>query len=341
MLGFRSSEEFEHGRASQVVIIYRGEMSDMFFGTSIDMICGAFTDTSIIIALEVRPADVRAFSGVLGARAGDGVVVCLRAWHEGWTVTYDGPWRTRFATGRVAELLRPLGTVATGREVVAGIGPFERPARGEAYVLLAMPGAILLDMSCDDKVVAADLRFLSTPTVPLFTQCYQLRFIHFPTTLERILPHSFSSCAALAAADLSACVGLTVVGEYAFSGCGRLGRIDLPPCVELVGAYAFAASGLEHVRAPAGRITIEVAAFLGCAALVTAHFNVVEFEPFVFCGCACLEVLVAREIAACDHLWLAGSGVKKVRAECSRPFSREFMDVMTPPCTVSRAAGRA
>ena len=92
---------------------------------------------------------------------------------------------------------------------------------------------------------------------------YDVTSVRMPDTVLRISDHAFSDCEDLKTVHFSA--GLLTIGSRAFYSCGSLGSVTLPERLEVIGYQAFQyCMALREVAIPKNVVEIEYEAFGYC-----------------------------------------------------------------------------
>lgn len=124
-----------------------------------------------------------------------------------------------------------------------------------------------------------------------FSNCENLKYIQFPSTL-------------------------TQINSSAFSG-SALERIELPSGVEEIGSHAFSGSALERIELPSGVKEIGSHAFSSCFALKEIILSGLNYaEVWAFENCTALRKLVLRDLQAqIDPSAFYGSTLDEIEIE--------------------------
>ena len=111
-----------------------------------------------------------------------------------------------------------------------------------------------------------------------FSGCSELfGTLTFPASLKAIeksyIDYSyrgsnFSNCTNLEVVDLSACINLTTIADYAFSNCSSLTTVMLPDSLQTIEEYTFSSCGLlSDINFPTSLTSINNYAFNSCKSL--------------------------------------------------------------------------
>jgi hypothetical protein len=100
-----------------------------------------------------------------------------------------------------------------------------------------------------------------------FSNCWSLREINFPQSLNFIGTASFNDCHALT--NVSLPNGLQAIERFTFHDCMSLMSVALPPSLRVIREHAFAhCLELKSIELPEGLHTIESDSFRGCKSLI-------------------------------------------------------------------------
>ncbi len=179
-----------------------------------------------------------------------------------------------------------------------------------------------------------------------FSGCNALESVSFPSTLTRIGPSAFYSCAALIEANLAgtsvSSIGLNAfqsctslnnisfpstlnyIGQSAFRQCGAIGKIDLSATgVGIIDDSVFAnCLSLESVSFPAGLTRISSYAFSRCLSLKEidlsqTNVTVIGYNAFGDCTALSHVILPKSVISVEQNVFANCAALKELRLEAS------------------------
>ncbi len=104
--------------------------------------------------------------------------------------------------------------------------------------------------------------------------------------LTRIPNNAFQRALNLVTVDLSACVNMTEIGDYAFEGCEALETVKLPSGLSYIRKQAFYnCSNLSSINLDACTGTIGEEAFYNCSSLTEVNLKASKIEDRAFYSC--------------------------------------------------------
>ena len=126
-----------------------------------------------------------------------------------------------------------------------------------------------------------------------FNQCWNLKSVTIPNTVNSIGENAFSGCSSLTGIDIPNSV--TYIGESAFSSCSGLTSIIIPNSVTSIEPWTFCGCrGLTSIAIPNSVTSIGNVAFCGCSGLksLTIGNSVKSIDPSAFDSCSGLTTIM-------------------------------------------------
>ena len=90
---------------------------------------------------------------------------------------------------------------------------------------------------------------ISTVQSHVFEDCKSLKTATFLSAVD-FTGYTFKGCTSLTTVTLPE--GTKMIGNYMFYGCTSLKEVNMPTTIETLGGFAFAYSGIEEIKIPAG-----------------------------------------------------------------------------------------
>lgn len=168
---------------------------------------------------------------------------------------------------------------------------------GVVYVLLSDEATVIEYIGTSGDVVIPDKVCESYPVKKILGSIFNgdevITSFTAGANLTRIPNNAFQRALNLKTVDLSACVNMTVIGDYAFEGCEGLEEVKLPVGrLDGVGKQAFydctnlAAINIEAICADIGE-----EAFCNCSSLTEVTLNAYKIKYRAFYSCDDLQTL--------------------------------------------------
>lgn len=142
-----------------------------------------------------------------------------------------------------------------------------------------------------------------------------LEEIVFPSSLEYMSFHLFSSCISLKTIDLSN-TKITVIHDMSFAECTNLYTVILPDSIIEIEAYAFRnCTSLTEINLPESLQIIGSTVFYGCGSLRSINFGNTEIRTIAtsaFFGSALTEIVLPDSIASIGGTAFGNTPLKRV-----------------------------
>ena len=316
---FSPSDHVSKGDLDVIIARQEGCETDKWFDAIVSFI-NDFCSVDCVILIEMGTDNPNwvPFCHALDVHGLNAVVLSLRSWFGGWTVGYPNRGiLTVRAASHMADVLRMVGEVRFGLELVVPSGHVRPPADSGTYVLICGSEVVRVDVADDKSILAADLSTCALSGGGDFCRCTSLAFIHLGPGLCH-LP-KLDGCDRIGGICMSDMGSLAGIPPHAFHACSALRAVTLPKSLRRIGSSAFSWSGVNGVVADpssdTGPVTVGDRAFLGCVELRNVSLFAADLGNRVFEGCRNLNVLNIGKLQGYGPETLFGSFVSEVRGE--------------------------